>query len=222
MSTTTEFGSPLQVAVWSAAFALLVVGTATVAYLTRVDPTLTGYGTLIYPAVWIAVSLGSAVWIGRTVDARPRRLLGTVIGSGYTLLLFWLTGLLRIQAGPSSLQIHPAIPGWGPILRYGVGSIHVTLVPFKLVTYLALGYVLSVLVASQRGSLRPAILGLVSCVSCTAPLLIALAGISGGLQAATVVASAGYDIATLALVVTCGLLVFAVHRQQPRGQRPEC
>jgi hypothetical protein len=215
MSTTHELGSPLEMAVGSAALSLLVVGTATAAYIDLVEPTLTASRVLVYPAVWIAVSLGTAVWIGYTLPDRPRRLLGVAIGGGYTLVLCWLTGLLSIQPGLSSLRVLPTLPGWGPILRYGAGPIQLTLIPFKLVAYLALGYVVYVLAASQTGSLRPAALGMVSCVGCTAPLLLALGGIGGGLQASTLVASAGYDIATLALVGTFGLLAMAVHRQQP-------
>jgi len=54
-------------------------------------------------------------------------------------------------------------------------------------------------------------------VSCTGPLLVAVVGAIGGAQATTAVATAGYDIATAALVATFGLLVAVVARQQPTG-----
>jgi len=75
--------------------------------------------------------------------------------------------------------------------------------------------VIYVLVAAHRGSIRAAALGVASCVSCTGPLLAAVVGAIGGTQATTAVATAGYDIATLALIATFGLLVAVVARQQP-------
>jgi hypothetical protein len=213
MATIRRVGSPLQVAVGSAAAALLVLLTATVAYIVRVEPTLIGYSTLLYPAVWIAVSLGVAVWIGRTVRPRPRRLLGLAIGGGYTLAVCWLTGLVGPSAGTGGIQLIPALPGWGPLLRYDTGLVQLTVIPFKLVAYLALGYVVYVLAASRAGSLRPAVLGLASCVSCTAPLVLALGSVAGGVQASLLVAGAGYEIATAVLVATFGLLALAASRQ---------
>ena len=51
-----------------------------------------------------------------------------------------------------------------------------------------------------------------SCVSCAAPLLLAVGGLLGGAQATSMMASLGYDIATVMLVATFALLARAAGR----------
>jgi len=222
MSQPTSIWSPLRsprgAAVSTAVVAVVVLLTAIGAYLTTTNAAITTGRSLAYPVVWITVSLTAAVWIGRTVDGRPRRWRGLAVGGGYTLGLAWLTGLVGTTTGGFPLRVHAAPPGWGPIILADNGVFQLAIVPFKLVTYLALGYAISVLVAAHRGSVRAAVLGVASCVSCTGPLVAAAVGVVGGTQATTAVATAGYDIATAAVVATFGLLVAVVYRQQPGGR----
>jgi len=149
--------------------------------------------------------------VSRTVRVRPRRWLGAAVGVGYTVALLWLSGTLGTSAGLPTSQLELALPGWGPILLYDNGLLSLSIVPFKLVAYLSLGYIVAVLVAAA-GSARTAALGMASCVSCAAPLLLAVAGLFGGSQATTMVASAGYDLATVVLLATFGLLVRAAQK----------
>ena len=207
--------SPVGTAVSTAVVAVVVLLTAIGAYLNTTNAAVTAGRSLAYPVVWITVSLAAAVWIGRRVAGRPRRWRGIAVGGTYTLGLAWLTGLLGTTTGGFPLRVHAAPPGWGPILLYDNGLFHLSIVPFKLVTYFALGYVIYVLVAAHQGSIRAAALGVASCVSCTGPLVAAVIGAIGGTQATTAVATAGYDIATVAVVATFGLLVAVVARQQP-------
>ena len=221
MSQTASIWSPLRspvgTAVSTAAVAAVMLVAAIMAYLNGTDAAITGLRSLAYPIIWITVSLAAAVWIGQTVQGRPRRWRGVAVGGGYTLMIAWLTGLLGSTTGGFPLRVHAAPPGWGPIILYDSGLLRLSIVPFKLIAYLALGYVIYALVAAHRGSIRAAALGVVSCVSCTGPLLVAVIGAIGGTQATTAVATAGYDIATVALVATFGLLVAVVARQQPSG-----
>lgn len=221
MSQTASIWSPLRspvgTAVSTAAVAAVMLVAAIMAYLNGTNAAVTELRSLAYPVVWISVSLAAAVWIGLTVRGRPRRWRGVAVGGGYTLVIAWLTGLLGATTGGFPLRVHAAPPGWGPIIRYDSGLLRLSIVPFKLIAYLALGYVIYALVAAHRGSIRAAALGVVSCVSCTGPLLVAVIGAIGGTQATTAVATAGYDIATVALVATFGLLVAVVVRQQPTG-----
>jgi hypothetical protein len=207
--------SPAGAAVSTAIVATVVLVTAIATYLRLTDAVITAGRSLIYPVIWIVTSLTAAVWIGLTVRGRPRRWRGIALGGGYTLMIAWLTGLLGATTGGFPLRVHAAPPGWGPIILYDSGLLRLSIVPFKLIAYLALGYVIYALVAAHRGSIRAAALGIVSCVSCTGPLLVAVVGAIGGAQATTAVATAGYDLATAALVVTFGLLVAVVVRQQP-------
>ena len=214
--------SPLGAAVSAGVVAIVVLLAAITAYLNSTAAVITADRSLAYPVVWITVSVVAAVWIGRTVVGRPRRRRGLVVGGGYTLGIAWLTGLVGTTTGGFPLRVYAAPPGWGPILLYDTGVVHLSIVPFKLVTYLALGYVIYVLVAAHHGSIRAAALGVASCVSCTGPLVAAVVGAVGGARATAAVATAGYDIATVALVATFGLLVAVVARQQPQsGQIPE-
>ena len=221
MSQTASIWSPLRspvgTAVSTAAVAAVMLVAAIMAYLNGTDAAITVLRSLAYPIIWITVSLAAAVWIGQTVQGRPRRWRGVAVGGGYTLMIAWLTGLLGSTTGGFPLRVHAAPPGWGPIILYDSGLVRLSIVPFKLIAYLALGYVIYALVAAHRGSIRAAALGVVSCVSCTGPLLVAVIGAIGGTQATTAVATAGYDIATVALVATFGLLVAVVARQQPSG-----
>lgn len=209
--------SPIRAAVATAVVATVALLTAIATYLRLTDAVITTGRSLSYPVVWIVTSLTAAVWIGLTVRGRPRRWRGVAIGGGYTLVIGWLTGLLGATTGGFPLRVHAAPPGWGPIILYDSGLLRLSIVPFKLIAYLALGYVIYTLVAAHRGSIRAAAVGVFSCVSCTGPLLVAIIGAVGGTQATTAVATAGYDIATAALVATFGLLVAVVARQQPTG-----
>ena len=215
MPTLTGFRgrSPVELAVGSGCLALVGLLAAVGAYIEVAEPTLTGVRTLAYPALWITGSVGTAVWIGLTVRGRPRRRRGVVVAAGYTLALLWLTGLIGAPTATTTAEIVAALPGWGPLLLYDGTVIRLAVVPFKLVAYLALGYIVYVFVAANGGSVRAAVLGFATCVGCGAPLLVAVAGGLGSAQAATLVASVGYDIATVVLGGTFGLLALAASRQ---------
>jgi len=211
--------SPLSVAVGSGIVVVTVLAAATASYLLIQQPALTDSRVLVYPVVWSTAAVVAAVWVSRTVRVRPRRWIGAIVGIGYTLALLWLSGTLGASAGMPTSQLELALPGWGPILLYDNGLVSLAVVPFKLVAYLCLGYIVAVLVAAA-GSARTAALGMASCVSCAAPLLLAVAGLFGGTQATTMVASTGYDLATVVLLVTFGLLVRAAHQTTEPCEMP--
>ena len=214
--------SPTALAIRGAAVAVGIYAAATSAYLAAEAPRLTDLRVFVYPAVWLAASVAAAVWVDRTVRHRPRPWLGRAVGVAYVLGIAWLGGLVGPSGGSETLRVVATLPGWGPIGLYDNGLIHVSVVPFKLVAYLALGHIVSVLVAATGGSARAAALGMASCVSCAAPLLLAVGGLLGGTQATAAVASLGYDIATVVLVATFALLVRAAARTTPDEgcQRP--
>jgi len=203
---------PLGVAVVSGAIVLLVQVTAIFAYLDIQQPTLTSFGPMVYPVVWITAGIVAAVWVGRTVDSRRQRGLGVAVGGVYTVTLLWLSGILSAGSGTGTLMVQSTLPGWGPIVHYHGSLAHLSIVPFELIAYLTLGYIVYVLVADSGGSVRAAVLGFGSCVSCTASALLAAAGAVGSTQLSSVVATAGYDTATVVLLITYGLLVRASHQ----------
>ncbi|MFO7834199.1 MAG: hypothetical protein R6V31_09140 [Halohasta sp.] len=213
--------SPTALAIWGAAIAVGLYATATSAYLAAAAPRVTDLRVFVYPPVWLAASVAAAVWVDRTVRHRPRPWLGRAVGVAYVLGLGWLGGLVGPSAGTETLRLVATLPGWGPIGLYDNGLVHLSVVPFKLVAYLALGHIVAVLVAASGGSARVAVLGMATCVSCTAPLLLAVGGLLGGTQVTAAVASLGYDIATVVLVATFGLLVRAASRTTPSTCRPQ-
>jgi len=204
--------SPSTVALVGAGLAVGVYAVATSAYLAAVGPTVTDLRAFVYPPVWIGASVAAALWVDRTVRHRPRPWLGRAVGITYVLGIAWLSGLVDVSSGMTPLRVVSTLPGWGPIGLYDNGLVSLSVVPFKLVAYLALGHIVAVLVAAQGGSARAAALGMASCVSCAAPLLLAVGGLLGGAQATSMVASVGYDIATVILVATFALLARAADR----------
>ncbi len=184
---------------------------AIVAYIRIQQPVITEYRSIAYPFIWITAGVGTAVWIGQLFAGRPRRLRGAIVAIPYVLVLFWLSGIIGGPTGTETFLVQNAMPGWGPIVVYSGSLMSISLVPFTFVGYLTLGYVVYVVAASTAQSVRAAAIGLASCVSCTAPLLLAVAGIFGG-NTTAMVATAGYDIATIIFVGTLALLAIAAKR----------
>lgn len=203
--------SPLELAAGSGLLVVSVLAASTASYLSVQQPVITDSRVVLYPIIWTTASVAAAVWVSRTVRRRPRWRIGALVGIGYTVALLWLSGTIGATTGTPTSQLVVSLPGWGPLLLYDNGIVSLSVVPFKLVAYLSLGYIVAVLVAAA-GSARTAALGIASCVSCAAPLLLAVAGVFGGTQATAMVASAGYDLATVVLVATFALLIRAASK----------
>ncbi|MFC7080732.1 DUF7546 family protein [Halorussus caseinilyticus] len=80
--------------------------------------------------------------------------------------------------------------------------------PYKLVGYVALAYLVYDTVLDTAGSAVSGVLGLVSCVSCTWPVIATLAaGVTGSGTAVAAAASEwSYTLGTVAFLLTVGLL----------------
>ncbi len=220
---STSFGSaalkettPLQRSIAVALAVAVAVVASISAYIEAASPAITEYRSLVYPVIWIVGGSTAVVWVHGSVSGRSNRAIAAIVGGGYVVALLWVSGLVRAGAGTGSVLVSPAVPGWGPIVVYEGAIIGFSVVPFKWIGYLALGYIVYVLVAGAGGSIKAAALGFVTCVSCTAPLISAVAGAIGGAGASRAVATVGYDIATVVFLLTIGLLVFAVSRTTPR------
>jgi len=81
-------------------------------------------------------------------------------------------------------------------------------IPYKLIGYLALTYLVYVTLLDAAGSAVGGVLGLLSCVSCTWPVLATIVtGVAGsGTALAGAVYAQSYDLSTVVFVVTVGLL----------------
>jgi len=183
---------------------------------------LAGVRFWIYPFVWINVGLWAVV---RTVPAASgastrQRLLAGLLAAGYFGLLAYTGGLvgsgMTEAAGVVRVVWATIPPGWGPAVTYAGDLATLTLVPYRIVGYLALAYLVYATVLDAARSAVTGVLGLLSCVSCSWPVLASLAtGVAGsGSGLAAAVSTGSYGLSTLVFVVTVALLYW-----RPFGSR---
>lgn len=164
-----------------------------------------------WPFVW----LNAAVWaVGRVelpeAGARASLLAGAV-GAVYLLVLGYFGGLYAFGGAGTGFRLATDLPpGWGPAPLYSGTALTVALVPFKLVGYGVLAYLVVVTLLDAGRSAWSGLVGLLSCVSCSWPLVGALlAWVFGSASAAGAVAfDAAYPLSTLAYLSAVALLVW--------------
>lgn len=171
---------------------------------------------LVYPLVWINVALW-AVWRTEPPAATDRRRLAVgLLAVAYFGVLAVVGGLVDLSplldghARPSQLRVAYATlpPGYGPALLYTGPTVGLTLLPYQVVGYLTLAYLVYATVLEAAGSAVSGLLGLFSCVSCTWPVIgTVLAGLVGSGSAIYAVAlSQSYLLSTLVFVSAVALL----------------
>jgi len=163
------------------------------------------------PFVWINGSLLAFAFVRPGPDA-GRRLPAVGVAAAYFVVLAALGGLLTWGGpGGASFRVTLAgIPGWVPMVVVGGDVVNLVIVPFKLLGYLALTYLVYVTVREASGALVGGVLGLFSCVSCSLPIVAALvSGLAGGGGAAATAAySNSYTLSTVVFAVTVALLAW--------------
>ncbi|WP_136687313.1 DUF7546 family protein [Halorhabdus amylolytica] len=166
-----------------------------------------------YPFVWINVSLWALVRVRPPATPTRRRLIAGTLAAGYLLVLSYLGGLVSL-AGSSGFDVSVNAltipPGWGPtVVIDAAGGVMVTAIPFKVLGYVTLSYLVYAMVVQAAGFV-PAILGLFSCVSCVwAAVVVPLTGAIGGSTAlAGMVYAGGYDLSTAVFVLAVLLLAW--------------
>jgi hypothetical protein len=167
----------------------------------------------VYPFIWINVAFWALWRIDVPTTNRRRRLIAGLIAAGYFLVLGYLGGLYGLGLGPitTGFRVSGSLPpGWGPALLYGGEYIRLALLPFKVIGYLTLSYLIYVTVLDTATSAVAGLLGLFSCISCTLPFIAAvLGGIIGGGGVLIAAASAqSYPLSTAVFVVTVLLLLW--------------
>lgn len=175
---------------------------------------------LVYPLVWINAGLWAAVRTEPTPGSRGHRLVGVAAAVAYFLLVMVVPGKLGFGPviAPVDLRVAWYAPGWGPLVALS-GPVRLYLVPFEVVGYASLSYlVYANALDASRGVLSGA-LGLVTCVGCTVPVLVPVVGLLGGPAAglATTAYRVSYDLGTAVFLVTLGLL-YAAHRRSSAGR----
>lgn len=195
-------------------------------YLLVTGSTLGTFG--IYGMVWVTVGAW-AIYRTEPAPADPRRRrVAALVAGAYFLVLAVVQGLLTpgpTLAGRLGLDAAATVdaavyatglgatlqgpPGVVPAIHYTGAYVDLTLVPAFLVGYAALAYlVYATIIDAARASVS-GLLGLVSCVSCTWPVIASLlAGITGGSASALTGAASGlgFGVSTAVFVATVALL----------------
>jgi hypothetical protein len=207
-------------------------------YLADSAGTVTDPLRLAYPFVWLnAAVLGIAVTVDRSRRARPargsrrQRLVPALVAVGYLVVLAWVGGVLgagyelvagasatgAAGAGATASGVTPGVyvssalpPGYGPAVVYEGAIVRVVLVPYKVVGYVALAVLVYGTVRDAAASAISGVLGLLSCVSCSWPVLAAI--VSGIAGSGSAVAATAYGqslgLSTVVFVVTVALLTW--------------
>lgn len=195
---------------------LVVEALWVVSHFALTPATVTDLRYVLYPFVWINAGL-YAVWRVRPAAASDGvRRLADFVGVGYFLALAWLSGLLAVY-GPDHAHAHLhgwqltlATPGWGPRIAYVGDWFHVYFVPYRVVGYLALAYLLAAAVRELSARTLTGALGVATCIGCSFPVLVSLAGsagMGGGAGLATV-SALSLDLSTAAFVLAVGVLLW--------------
>ncbi|WP_440989819.1 DUF7546 family protein [Haloarchaeobius baliensis] len=166
---------------------------------------------VVYPFVWINVAAYAVVHTAPVAGSRRTKALAGLVAVGYLALLAWLVGIVGLHdvgAEATGLSVRLASPGWGPIVAYVAPFGHVTLVPFRVLGYLALSYLVYATVVEAASSSVGGLVGLFSCVSCALPVVSSVgASLTGSTTAALgTVYAFSLDASTLVFVVAVALL----------------
>lgn len=165
---------------------------------------------VVYPFVWINAGLWAVFRASPAAGSRRHRLLGLAVGGGYFLLVMAVPGNVGLgNAAERSLRVGWYVPGWGPLVAVASPWIRLYLVPFEVLGYAALSYLVYVnALGLARGTVSGS-LGLVTCVGCTVPVVAPLVGLLGGpaTSLTTTAYAWSYDVGTMMYLLTLGLLV---------------
>ncbi|MFW5918776.1 MAG: DUF7546 family protein [Halanaeroarchaeum sp.] len=185
---------------------------------------------VVYPFVWINVGVLAAASIDPEPQNTRHRTVGLLVAAGYFLVLLYTASNVGPNplSEPWSFDIALATPGWGPLLVATGPGFSLTPIPFEVIGYAALSYLLYANVLRISRSVLAGALGLVTCVGCTVPILAPAIGLLGG-PASSLTTTAyqySYDLGTVLFVVTVAILyasaagtIPTLGRLNPRGDR---
>ncbi|MDX1748365.1 MAG: hypothetical protein R3324_20710 [Halobacteriales archaeon] len=171
---------------------------------------------LVYPFVWINAGLWAVSRTHPTAGNRRHRLFGLLVAGSYFVLVTNLAGNIGLgtPGTPLGFRIGWYAPGWGPLVALDSSVVRLYLVPFEVVGYVSLAYLVYANTLSLTRGTLSGVLGLVTCVGCTVPVLAPTVGLLGGPASAltTTAYQWSYDLGTLLFLITVGLL-YASHRR---------
>lgn len=198
---------------------LLVAG-----YVVGLDVQVRDWTLFVVPFVWINVALWALVRTTPSPASARKRRLALAVAGGYFLVLAYAGGLVGPAHGHAtsfSVELWDIPPGWSPAVLYNGSVLSLALLPYKVVGYLALAYLVYATAVDASNALVGGVVGLLSCVSCSFPIIAGIAtGIVGSGGALAVVATeSGYLLSTVVFVVTVALLYWRPTLDGLRSER---
>lgn len=175
--------------------------------LTSAEPTTLRY--VLYPFVWIDVGVLAVARARPSGAGGGRRVLAATVATAYLAVLVTLGGLAGTTTSSELLGLRVGMrsPGWGPAVTYVASTFFVRFVPFLVVGYLSLSYLLYVTVLDATRSAILGVPGIAACVGCSLPVIgPAVAGLTGGSVALTAAYGYSLDLSTVAFVLAAVLL----------------
>lgn len=176
---------------------------------------------VVYPFVWINAGIWAVGRVSPPAAPTRRRWAAGLLAGGYALVLTYATGMFSVlgsHAGHGHSHTHLitdfsvrlASPGWGPIVTYAGLGVRVTLLPYRVVGYAVLAYLVYVTVLRASGAAVSGLLGFGACVSCAFPIVSALVIQTVGTTAlAGAIYAHSVTLSTLVFLVTVGLLTYS-------------
>ena len=187
---------------------------AVVGYLALTGATVQSVRYVLYPFVWINVGVLAVLRVSPPSAGRRTRLAAGGVAALYFLALAALSGLVGLELGGHThahvhgLQVTMAAPGWGPRVGYAGSLVTLNFVPYRVVGYLAVTYLVYAALLDAAEAAVTGLLGVGSCIGCAFSLAAGAAGVAGGTGGvAAALAAFSVDLSTLAYVAAVALLV---------------
>jgi hypothetical protein len=178
--------------------------------------------SIIYPFIWINIGLWAIVRTKPAPRTKRHQYLAGAVSVGYLLALFVLGGMAWV-AHPEIAQgfdVSMLAPGIGPVIAYNGRLIRFTLVPFLVVGYVALTYLVYATLLDAAGSAIGSVFGLFSCLSCVWPLIAPVfVGVFGSAGAATAASLQSYVAGTVIFLGTVALLYWRPFKRERSDER---
>jgi hypothetical protein len=228
VDSPTEWPTPVQILLVAVALeAVLVVG-----YFLATPARVNTPRYVIYPFVWI----NAVVWAAAKTEipraSRRAHLVAGGVAVAYFLLLANWAGLFGLTGGGHhgvldgilGLSIGSGSPGWARV-RFITRVVAISFIPYRVIGYLGLAYLVYVAVLDVTGAALSGAVGLLSCLSCSFPILASFAtGLFGGsVTLMSTVYAYSVDLSTLAFLLSVALLYYrpgfgAVRRLRPADE----
>ena len=189
-----------------------VEAAAILGYFALSGAAVTSVRYVLYPFVWINVGVVAVVATATPEADRRTRLVAAAVAALYFLTLSALSGLVGLELGAHShshvhgLAVTMSAPGWGPRVAYAGSLLTATFVPFRVVGYLALSYLVYATLLDAAGRAVSGVLGLASCLSCGLPVVGSLAVGAVGTMGGVAVVAYSVDVSTAVFVAAVALL----------------